>query len=88
MHIPGKPLIRPNQSNFRFTDRTRMELAGRVRLDAANLQPMQRIHADNFALRIEAQVGRTQSRNTDNQRKRRLAHRARHAAGDRFAFTA
>ena len=88
MHIPGKPLMRPKNSMFRNTDARRVAYAAAVRRNAASHEPLLRIFADGLASQIEAGIGKTTTRNTNNQRKRRLARRQRWAAGDRFAFAA
>lgn len=88
MHIPGKPLMRPKNSMFRNTDSRRLAYANHLRSSVINIaDPSHRMSVQMLAQRIADGVGVTTTRNTNNQRKRRLARRARHAAGDRFAFS-
>jgi hypothetical protein len=88
MHIPGKPLMRSKNSMFRNTDSRRLAYASQIRASVIYINdPDHRLRATMLAQRIESGVGHTTTKNTSNQRKKRLARRQRWAAGDRFAFS-
>jgi hypothetical protein len=86
MHIPGKELMRPKSSRFKFTDARRLAYANALRRSNPdhNIMDANNIIAD----RIIASIGHTVTKTSSNQGKRRRARRLAWAAGDRFAFAA
>lgn len=86
MHIPGKSLMRPKNSMFRNTDSRSIAYANNLRTQNQNADPTQRVLIDQIALRIEAGVGRTTTRNTNNQRKRRKLRSQVHCHGFHPSF--
>ncbi|CAB4163531.1 hypothetical protein UFOVP806_24 [uncultured Caudovirales phage] len=74
--------MRPKSSGFKFTDARRLAYANKLR---ANKPSPETIF---LAVKIESGIGRTTTKVTSNQRKRRHARRQAWAAGDRHAFAA